>query len=205
MKLLWILLGLTLLSIAPPAAASEKALVGGRCDGCELMFEGMPASLTWETAIPGPGEPGEPMEISGTIYRKDGKTPAAGVILYVYHTDAKGLYEPAAGQTSAHRHGRLRGWMKTDERGRYKFRTIRPASYPGTTIPAHVHPTVKEPDKNEYYLDELRFDDDPLLTSQERSREEKRGGSGLVRLQKRDGVWVATHDIVLGMNVPDYP
>src|SRR5215211_6191346 len=85
-------------------ACAEEApqplqLVGGGCDGCELMFEGMPRALDWRTAIAGSGEAGEPLEMRGVIYRSDGKTPAPGVILYVYHTDAKGYYSPAPGQT----------------------------------------------------------------------------------------------------------
>src|SRR5262249_1842987 len=136
----------------------------------------------------------EPMEISGTIYQIDGKTPAANVILYVYHTDAKGYYEPSARQSVGRRHGRLRGWMKTDANGRYKFRSIKPAAYPERAIPAHIHPLIKEPDKNEYYIDEYRFEDDPLLTKDERAKEEKRGGSGIIKLMRQNGVWVGHRD-----------
>ncbi len=187
-------------------AQQNRNLVGGGCDGCEGLFEEMPKQLSWETTIHKPGEPGEPLEISGTIFKADGKTPAAGVILYVYHTDARGIYEPAPGATGwVKRHGHLRGWMKTDARGQYKFHTIKPAAYPGRKDPAHIHPTVKEPDKNEYYIDEYRFDDDPLLTAQERARAEKRGGSGIIKLTKNStGIWVGQRDIVLGQNIPNY-
>ena len=167
----------------------------------------MPSSLAPRTTIAAASEPGERMEISGVIYRRDGKTPAPGVILYVYHTDATGHYTPAPDASgSARRHGHLRGWMKTGADGAYAFSTIRPVAYPGRAIPAHVHPLVKEPDLNEYYLDEYRFDDDPLLTPAERAHAENRGGSGLVRLTKSPaGVWTGRRDIVLGLNVPDYP
>lgn len=189
---------------ALPQTKSKR--VGGPCEGCEGMFEGMPKQLAAETTIHRAGELGEPLEISGTIFQADGKTPAPGVILYVYQTNAKGLYEPAPGATGwTQRHGYLRGWMKTDAQGRYKFRTIKPAAYPGDRIPAHIHPTVKEPDKNEYYIDEFRFDNDPLLTAQERAREKKRGGSGIIKLTKnQQGVWIGRRDIVLGQNIPNY-
>lgn len=181
-------------------------LVGGGCEGCEGMFEGIPNQLAWETMIHQPGEPGEPLEISGTIFQTDGKTPAPNVILYVYQTDAQGLYTPSAGATGwTKRHGHLRGWMKTNARGQYKFRTIKPRPYPGDRIPAHIHPTIKEPDKNEYYIDEYRFADDPLLTASERAREEKRGGSGIIELRKdSQGVWRGRRDLVLGQNIPNY-
>ncbi|MGH9800276.1 MAG: intradiol ring-cleavage dioxygenase, partial [Blastocatellia bacterium] len=196
---------LLILHVCQPIAGQQKKLVGGGCDGCDLVYEGMPKSLNWETTIPDATEPGEPMEINGTIYQLDGKTPAANVILYVYHTNAQGYYQPSAGQTFGRRHGHLRGWMKTDGQGRYKFRSIRPAAYPNRTDPAHIHPVVKEPDKNEYYIDEFRFDDDALLTKEERAKEEKRGGSGIIKLTKNNaGVWVGRRDIVLGKNVPNY-
>lgn len=95
--------------------------------------------------------------------------------------------------------------MKTDAQGHYKFRTTRPAPYPGRTNPAHIHPIVKEPDRNEYYLDEYLFDDDPLLTKDKRDAQEGRGRSGIMRLTRNaDGVWMGWRDIILGWNIPDY-
>ena len=184
---------------------SATAIVGGGCDGCELIYDGMPQQLSWQTAIASPSEPGERMEISGTIYQVDGKTPASNVILYVYHTDAKGLYSPAPDATGpARRHGHLRGWMKTNERGEYKFTSIRPAQYPSRQIPAHIHPIIKEPDKNEYWIDEYLFDDDPIL-AREQQKQENRGGSGIIHLTKNsDGVWVGRRNIILGLNIPNY-
>jgi protocatechuate 3,4-dioxygenase beta subunit len=145
------------------------------------------------------------MEISGIIFQPDGKTPAANVILYVYHTDAKGLYSPAPGATGGARiNGHLRGWMKTNDRGEYKFTSIRPMSYPNRQIPAHIHPVIKEPDKNEYWIDEYLFDDDPLL-AHERQKQQNRGGSGIIHLAKNnEGVWIGRRNIVLGENVPNY-
>jgi protocatechuate 3,4-dioxygenase beta subunit len=189
-----------------PARAGERSSVGGGCDGCDAIYDGMPAELGPTMTIAAPDEPGERMELSGVVYRRDGRTPAPDVILYVYHTDATGHYSPAPGQTgSARRHGRLRGWMRTGRDGAYAFSTIRPAAYPGRAIPAHVHPVVKEPDANEYYLDEYRFDDDPLLTAEERAKAENRGGSGIIHLTRSPaGVWTGRRDIVLGLNIPNY-
>jgi protocatechuate 3,4-dioxygenase beta subunit len=180
--------------------------VGGYCEGCEAIYEGMPARLNWETRIADATEPGELFEASGRIYQLDGKTPAPGVILYAYHTDARGIYPPAPGaNASARRHGRLRGWIKTNANGEYKFTTIKPASYPNGNIPSHIHLIVKEADRNEYYIDDIEFEDDPLLTRQERARRRKAGGSGVVTLTRNaGGAWVARRDIILGLNVRDY-
>lgn len=189
---------------APHANTSRR--VGGYCEGCEGIYEGMPAELNWETRITPMNEPGEPLEASGVVYRRDGRTPAPGVILYVYHTDARGIYAPAPGANGyARRHGRLRGWTRTNTRGEYKFNTIKPASYPNSNIPSHIHPIIKEPDKNEYFIDAWEFDDDPFLTRQERARRKNIGGSGIVRLSKNaNGVWLARRDIILGLNVENY-
>ena len=191
---------------AQKTEGASTGLVGGGCDGCEGIYEGMPQQLSWQTAIASAAEPGERMEISGIIYQVDGKTPASNVILYVYHTDAKGYYSPAPDATNiARRHGHLRGWIRTNVSGEYKFATIKPAPYPDRGVQAHVHPVVKEPDKNEYYIDSFVFDDDPLLTQDIRSKLENRGGSGIVRLTKRsDGVWIGQRNIILGLNIPNY-
>jgi len=192
------------------AAAKDDARptarrVGGPCDGCEAIYEGMPKELSSHTRIAAEGEPGEPMEIGGILYRVDGKTPARDVVLYVYHTDAAGYYSPGSNATGlARRHGHLRAWMKSGSDGAYRFETIRPAPYPNRNIPAHVHAIVKEPDTNEYWIDDYYFEDDPLVTADVKARNENRGGSGVIALTKRNGVWHGRRDIVLGRNVPDY-
>ena len=63
-------------------AQQNRNLVGGGCEGCEGLFEEMPKQLSWETTIHQPGEPGELLEISGTIFKADGKTP-------IYASDLK--------------------------------------------------------------------------------------------------------------------
>jgi protocatechuate 3,4-dioxygenase beta subunit len=185
---------------------TSTAIVGGGCDGCKGIYDNMPAQLDWQTTIASAAEPGEKMEISGVIYQVDGKAPAPNVILYVYHTDANGMYSPAPDATGGARiHGHLRGWVKTNQRGEYRFTSIRPNHYPNRRSPAHIHAIVKEPDKNEYWIDEYLFDDDPALTREPPPRIENRGGSGIIHLTKNsDGTWVGRRDIILGLNIPNY-
>ena len=75
------------------------------------------------------------------------------------------LYIRMVGQRQ---HGYIRGWVKTDVNGFYKFYTLVPASYPNSNNPKHIHPTIKEPGKTAYWIDEFVFDDDPLLPEEER-------------------------------------
>ena len=145
------------------------------------------------------------LKITGTVFQKDGKTPAKDVILYIYQTNRAGIYETKGDEVGwAKRHGFIRGWIKTDAYGSYTFYTFRPGAYPNRRAPEHIHITVKEPDKNEYYLEDYLFDDDPLLTKAERDRLRQRGGSGIV-MPKSDGVnYLVERDIILGLNIPGY-
>jgi protocatechuate 3,4-dioxygenase beta subunit len=160
----------------------------------------MPERLDSRANIAPGHEPGERLVIEGTV-RTAGGAPAAGIIVYAYHTDAGGVYP-----RSATRHGRLRGWARTDASGSYRFDTIRPGAYPRRDIPQHVHMLVIEPGRGTYYIDDLVFEDDPLLTPGHRERMRRgRGDPGATR-PKRDpeGVWHARRDIVLGRNIPGY-
>jgi protocatechuate 3,4-dioxygenase beta subunit len=200
------LTAIALLSITIACAQTKQdRQVGTRCEDCEMMFDGMPTTLTSSTTIASSAEPGERMVITGTIYKADGKTPAPDVILYVYHTDAKGIYAPAPDQKMAIRHGHLRGWIKTDASGKYMLNTIRPGAYPSNRAAQHIHPIIKEPGLSIYWIDEYLFDDDPLLTDNEKNHQEKRGGSGIIHLTKNtQGVWIGQRDIILGLNIPNY-
>ena len=180
-------------------------LVGGPCEGCEAIFEYGNQKLTSTDTLPD-FEKNEPkLKLTGTVFEKDGKTPAENVILYIYQTDRKGIYATKGNEKGwAKRHGYIRGWIKTDKSGEYTFYTFRPASYPNGIEPEHIHITVKEPNKNEYYIDEFVFDDDPMLTQKERNELENRGGSGIVKPILKDGILTVNRDIILGLNIPNY-
>jgi protocatechuate 3,4-dioxygenase beta subunit len=182
--------------------------VGGGCDGCEIMFVDMPKYLNSTDTSAGWGEKGQKLLVTGTVYKPDGRTPAQNVIIYYWQTDNNGLYSPAQGMNeAARRHGHLRGWIQTGENGKYSIYTVRPAPYPNDGIPAHIHLSIKEPDvDNEYYPDDINFDDDKLLNPYlKRYPQENRGGSGVVRVLLKGDIQIAEHDIVLGLNIPNYP
>ncbi len=105
------------------------------------------------------------------------------------------------------RHGRLRGWARTDAAGEYQFDTIRPGGYPGTGIPQHVHMHVIEPGRCTYYIDDILFTDDPRLAAAQRANYDRgRGGSGIATPTKgADGIWNVQRDIRLGEKIPGYP
>ena len=196
-------------SCAQSSNANDQKLkhVGGICEGCEAIYE---SPIPFEQlgnvdTLPDFNGRGPRIEISGFIYKRDGKTPAADVVLYVYHTDQTGIY-PTKGDEKgwAKRHGYIRGWVKTGKDGFYKFYTLLPASYPNSRNPKHIHPTIKEPDKNEYWIDEYLFDGDPYLQYEKNDRP-PRGSNGVIKLIMKDGILRGTRNIILGSHIPDYP
>jgi len=190
------------LALVPAAnTTAQEPVLGGPCEGCELVFAGLPATLDAIARIAPPEEPGERLVIEGTVRDRAGHA-VPGIIVYAYQTDATGVYP--RGET---RHGRLRGWARSDAQGRYRFETIRPAAYPTRTVPQHVHMHVIEPGRGTYYIDDIVFSDDPLLDDEARkSMRQGRGGHGEVQpTRDGNGIWQVRRDIELGKGVPGYP
>lgn len=202
---------LCLTALLPSNASTQDRIksdfrLAGRCEGCEAVFEYGNRELSPVDSLPDFDDPGVKIKVTGTIYQNDGKTPAAGVILYIYHTDQNGIYATREGETGwGKRHGYIRGWVKTGDDGKYAFYTLKPGTYPDRSMPAHIHPTVLEPNGTYYWLGSYHFEGDPLLTERELSPKSPRGGSsGLLSLRKDGELWVGVRDIILGRNVPDY-
>ena len=179
--------------------SAQEPVIGGPCQGCELVFVDMPVHLKSNSRIAQVGEKGEVLVLSGTVYKQDGM-PAGGIIVYAYQTNAKGSYPK--GSTS---HGKLRGWVLTDQKGRYQFETVRPGAYPGRDVLQHIHLHIIEPNKATYYINSVTFDDDPLLTNEHQQKQSCRGGCGESHPERNElGVWHVRHDITLGEGIPKY-
>ena len=187
--------------------SQKNKLIGGGCDGCEIMFVGMPTNINSVDTSAGWNEQGQKLLVTGITRKIDGKTPAPNVIIYYWQTDNNGYYSPKNEMDEkARRHGHIRGWVRTDENGKYSIYTVKPAPYPNDNIPAHIHTSIKEPNiNNEYYIDEFVFDDDKLLTGEKRKALENRGGSGILRVLNLGNIQIAEHNIILGLNISNYP
>ena len=179
--------------------------VGDGCEGCEAIYESpVPfEELSHIDTLPDFSEAGPKLEISGVIYQPDGTTPAPGIVMYVYHTDQNGYYSKKGSETG--RHGYIRGWLKTNDKGEYKFYTLRPAPYPNASFAAHIHPTIKEPGKTEYWIDDYVFDDDKYVNESYRKNAQNRCSDGILTLTKNEsGIFTARRDLILGKNIPNY-
>lgn len=187
------------------AQSQSSKVVGGPCEGCEAVNAYGDKKLKSIDTIYDFDTNSNKIKISGTVYKNDAKTPAKDIILYIYHTDQNGRYPSTSSSKGwEKRHGYLSTWLKTDSQGNYTFYTTRPASYPNSTIPQHIHITVKEPNINEYYVEDFYFSDDPYITPNILNRAKPRGGSGVITLKGNDDLKTANRDIILGLHIPNY-
>ncbi len=153
-----------------------------------------PLDAPSRAVIAAASEPGERLTVTGVVYGADGR-PLAKASVYVYHTDARGLYSPGENDS---RNPRLRGYMRTDAEGRYEYRTIKPASYPNTSNPAHIHYHVNAPGHQERVF-EIVFEGDPLVTAAIRARAAQEGSGFSLRPLQGDAEagWRCTQDVRL--------
>jgi catechol 1,2-dioxygenase len=81
------------------------------------------------------GEPGDPIELSGTIKHNDCKTPYKRAKIELWHCSAKGEYDNTSNEY------RYRGTTLSDDKGHYSFLTVLPVPYDagGSMRPAHFH------------------------------------------------------------------
>lgn len=139
------------------------------------------------------GEPGEALIVSGVIRGADNK-PIPDAIVYIYHTDHRGLYSKSS--ATRDEAPRLFAYLRTDKDGRYEFRTIRPAGYPNTGVAQHIHYEVTAPGLP-LMVTEFFFPDDPRLTAENRAKVAREKMLAAVS-RDADGTPRAKFDVFMG-------
>ncbi len=95
-------------SASRSAVYDDSKIVGGGCDGCEIMYVGMPNHINSVDTSDGWYESGQKLLVTGIVHKLDGKTPAPNVIIYYWQTDNNGYYSPKDGMDEqARRHGHI--------------------------------------------------------------------------------------------------
>ncbi|MGH8148408.1 MAG: dioxygenase [Steroidobacteraceae bacterium] len=118
--------------------------------------------------------PGRPLFFKGRLVDLDGN-PVAGAEIDVWHASPAGLYE---NQDPTQAEWNLRGRFRSDEQGRFAYRSVKPAGYPvpmeGPTgrlleaqgrhpfRPAHLHSLIYKPGFKTM-TSQIYSHDDPLL------------------------------------------
>jgi protocatechuate 3,4-dioxygenase beta subunit len=96
-----------------------------------------------------PGSKARTVDLTGFVLTR-GCNPVARAVVDVWHADEQGAYD--------NKGFRYRGRVYTDEKGRYRIRTIVPALYPGRT--RHYHVKVFVPNRP-VLTTQLYFPDEP--------------------------------------------
>jgi len=144
---------------APPPACPNP--VPGTDDNIEGPY--YRAGSPWRTDIADENELGRRLIIRGSVVDRCGK-PIRGSILDIWQATKAGHYDndgsqPAPGPSQF----RLRGQLKTNQKGRYKFKTIWPGAYPignGIWRPSHIHVKIRSEGYRELTT-QLYFKGDP--------------------------------------------
>lgn len=164
------------------AVLKRNSVQDKNCEWCDARD--VPDGVSHQTILAGSEDKGDRIKISGTVYGNNGK-PVPNALIYLYHTDVYGNY----GAKGEHKHGRYRGWMLTGDDGRYEFETIRPASYPNSTIAAHIHMTVTTKDHREDWIDSILFEGDRFITDRERAS--RKGGFNPILTLEKDAAGIS--------------
>jgi catechol 1,2-dioxygenase len=104
----------------------------------------------WRARLCPPDERGDPLTVTGTVTARPDCGSVADATLDIWQANARGLYSnllgfgnPAKPQTF-----HLRGRVRTDQQGHYRFESIIPGRYPlfwPFTRPRHIHLMVTHP------------------------------------------------------------
>lgn len=183
-------------------ARARAALESGKADVsavlCDAAYAGLHPRTEFRDLISkhakagpltlcGKDEPGTRMELTLRVKGSDGN-PCTNALVYIYHTSEKGWYAADGAHVRANsgdwKHARLFGYGRTDDKGELVVRTIRPAGYPNSELPAHFHVQIESGQASGG--GEVRFKDDPRMTPE---YFKKRGGRAPVDVETRgDGV-----------------
>lgn len=112
---------------------------------------------------------GERIIVGGRVLDEDGR-PVPGSLIEIWQANACGRYHHDVDQHDAplDPHFIGRGRVITDEAGRYRFITIKPAAYPwrnhpNAWRPAHIHFSLFGPAFATRLVTQMYFEGDPLL------------------------------------------
>ena len=188
MKILMNLLSLAILLITASSTAQKN----------HPIYDYGEMELTSTASIPEYEAAEQKIKITGKVYKSDGKTPAADVILYFYQTDEDGEYE-IEGENRDDKHIYHRTWIKTDQDGNYNLYTFIPGTNYGSNQMKHIHTFVKQPNMPEYQIDGFLFDDDPYLSNHCRKKLKKAGANNILKPTQEGEILVAERDIVLDL------
>lgn len=110
-----------------------------------------------------PGFSGSILELSGTIFKDDGRTPAKNCLVEIWQNQQNGLYDNISDEFL------YRASQQTGTGGRYHFTTTQPVPEPvpereNIFRPAHIHLRISSKEQQDL-ITQIYFQGDPYLAS----------------------------------------
>ena len=166
--------------------------------GLSCSYAVQPADLTAclnATPLVSEDEAGETLYFGATLLDYQGK-PISKAAIIAYQADAEGLYNPPDAGT---RIPRLRAVAISNDEGEFCFKTIRPATYPDNSEPAHIHLEINAAAHRLKYVT-YWFEDDSLIDDAQRQRAKRDNEIVIVLLDQRENGWQFFDEIQLEGN-----
>jgi len=139
------------------------------------------------------GSTGEVMHLSGTIFKKDGKTPLSNVLIEAWQCDEHEHYDNASDDYL------FRGTVKTGRDGKYAFKTIVPVPYKDGDAwrPAHIHMRISSSDHQDL-ITQIYFKGDPHIEEDAAAKSPQSVNRILEIKKNSSNENVVTFDVVMG-------
>lgn len=144
---------------------------------------------------------GDPMNLKGTIYKEDGKTPLGNALVEIWQCDENQHYDNTSDDYL------FRGAIKTSVNGRYEFSTIVPVPYKANPNnesswrPAHIHMRVSVAEQQDL-ITQIYFKGDKYI-EQDISASSPQSESRILRIDSDPtGTKTVSFDIVMNKEFP---
>ncbi|MBN3519717.1 catechol 1,2-dioxygenase [Algoriphagus lutimaris] len=148
-----------------------------------------------------PDSKGIPMNLTGTIFKEDGKTPLDNVHVEIWQCDENEHYDNTSDSFL------FRGAIKTEKNGKYAFKTIVPVPYKAdpnndeSWRPAHIHMRVSVADQQDL-ITQIYFKGDKYNDTDTSASSPQAVNRILEIVKNSSGEHSVTFDVVLSKEFP---
>lgn len=144
---------------------------------------------------------GTHMNLAGTIFKEDGKTPLDNALVEIWQCDENEYYDNSSDSYL------LRGALMTEINGKYDFKTIIPVPYKATPDdetswrPAHIHMRVSVADQQDL-ITQIYFKDGKYVDTDAWASSPNAVNRILNIVQNSSGQNTVTFDVVMSKEFP---
>ena len=194
---------LTVLSISAFGSIqwNGKSFVGDTPTTTDILGPFYRPGAPMRSNIIPPDSKGIPMNLTGTIFKEDGKTPLNNVLVEIWQCDENEHYDNTSDSYL------FRGAIKTDKNGKYAFKTIVPVPYKAdpnndeSWRPAHIHMRVSVAEQQDL-ITQIYFKGDKYNDT-DRSASSPQAVNRILNIVKNSsGENTVTFDVVLSKEFP---